>query len=755
MTSKNIFLTALTAILLLAGLPGSAQAATYYVRTDGGTGTQCAGTTDAPYSGSGINQACAFEHPFWALSVANAPNRMVGGDTLIIGPGQYMIGFGAPNTPSCSEFYPWDCHMRAVPSGTVSNPTRILGKGWDSGCSSKPQLWGTERTASLLDLIGSSNVEIQCLDITDHSSCMDSGPDAATKCNRDTYPYGPWALVGIVASDSDNVLLKNLNIHGLRTGIFAGRITDWTIENTDIIANSFVGWDGDTGVNTSSNSGTIRFKNSRIMWSGCGETYPGLVPHHCYSQDQGGYGDALGTNKTGGDWVFDHVDISYNVSDGIDLLYHDGNGSITISHSRFEGNAGNQVKVAASTIIDNSKLIGSCAFFQGKSFTSTTDVGFNSVAFNNCRAGGNTLAVAFHAGMQVAIYNSTITSNGDVIVQSGGSSCVVSDKILSMNNIYIGGPEYNNGGADIADLYYASGATGNGDGTCGSVPFVTANDIIWGTKFNSSECSGNSSLCVDPLVTGTLTYTGADQDVSLTSSSPAINRGVVVDGVTTTDFNNFERGSFWDIGALEYGSVPTTAGSSSEPEVTETNVDPPPAPPATPPSGSSGGSSSSSSSGGSSSSGSSGSSSGSSGSSSGSSSSDSGSSSDSSTSSGSSTASSSSGSSSGGSGGSTGSSSGSSGTTTAAGGSFADAFTPSMDNEESTTEEAGKKVPNRSFKSRRSAPATGGPVTSLVSAVIINSTAKLMVAGANQPAIRGMRKGKSSGWWTKNTVRVK
>jgi hypothetical protein len=539
----------------LVSIAHSAEAATYYVRTDGGSSAQCNGTADAPYPGSGTNLACAFNHPYWVLSVAGSPNKMVGGDTLIIGPGQYQMGLGAPNTPSCSQYYPWDCFMRAVPSGTATAPTRILGKGWDTGCASRPQLWGTERSSSVMSLQGSSNVEVQCVEITDHSSCMDSGPDLATRCNRTSYPFGPWALIGLVASDSNNVIIKNVNIHGLRSGILAGRLSNWTLENVDIIANSFVGWDGDIGASTSSNSGNIIFKKSRIMWSGCGETYPGLAPHHCYSQDQGGYGDALGTNMTGGNWVFDHVDVTHNVSDGLDLLYHNGNGSITITHSRFEGNAGNQVKVAANTIIENSKLIGNCAYFNGTPFTATTDVSFNPRAFNNCRAAGSTLAAAYNQSMQVQIYNSTITSNGDVMMLSSGSNCNGTEKMISKNNIYIGGVEFNDG-SDLSDLYYSSGATGNSDGACGAVPFQTANDVIWGTKYNSVECNGNTSRCVDPKVVGPITFGGDDINVNLQSVSPAIAGAAVISSVSSADFNNYERGAQWDIGALEFGSVP-------------------------------------------------------------------------------------------------------------------------------------------------------------------------------------------------------
>src|SRR5204863_9224175 len=123
---------------------------------------------------------------------------------------------------------------------TITRPKSILGKWWEMGCASRPQFWGNVRPASILSLQGSSNVQIQCLEVTDHSGCIVFGPDAATKCNRDVYPYGPCAENGVVASDSQNVLFKNVNIHGLRRGILGGRLTNWTLENTDIIANSFV-----------------------------------------------------------------------------------------------------------------------------------------------------------------------------------------------------------------------------------------------------------------------------------------------------------------------------------------------------------------------------------------------------------------------------------------------------------------------------------------------------------------------------------
>ena len=185
----------MTGLCLLIISP--AYSATYYVRLDGGTATQCTGLADAPYPGSGSNQSCAFSHPFWAHAPQNHPTKLQGGDILIIdgsNNAEYMLGFGAPNATgsnTCHPSWPYDCFMRPIPSGPDAvHPTRILGKGWDTGCKNQPQLWGTERSDRIINLIGSDNVELQCLEITDHSDCQEFGPNP---CNRTTKPYGPWA----------------------------------------------------------------------------------------------------------------------------------------------------------------------------------------------------------------------------------------------------------------------------------------------------------------------------------------------------------------------------------------------------------------------------------------------------------------------------------------------------------------------------------------------------------------------------------
>src|SRR3990167_3009185 len=367
---------------------------------------------------------CEFvSHPLLATGYnyepgKSKPGKLVLGDTLIIN-GDFKLGYD-PIFPGCSKFYPDQCYMKALPSGV-----KVLGKGWDSGCQDPPQLWATEKANTVLNLKGSDNVEIQCLEITDHSDCQEHGPKP---CNRTTYPFGNWGTNGLIASDSENVFMKNVTIHGMAyRGAHLGRIKDWYLENVQILNNSFVGWDGDIGAFNSSNSGTITFKNSKIKGSGCGETYPGLKPFNCRSQSQGGYGDGIGTHKTGANWVFINTEISENTSDGLDLLYHDGNGEVTIIDSKFERNAGNQVKINTKANINKTLIDGNCAWFKNNSIAIQNN-------FDHCRAYGNTVHLGFMAGIQSYLKDSQLLNViGDVALLSKGSTCDGTEKLSLIN----------------------------------------------------------------------------------------------------------------------------------------------------------------------------------------------------------------------------------------------------------------------------------------------------------------------------------
>jgi hypothetical protein len=518
---------------------GSAEAATYYVRADGGDASQCTGRSDAAYPGSGTAQACAWKHPFVALPPARAP-RIAGGDTLIVGPGNYMMGIGAPDTGACTASWSYDCHMPPLPSGpSATQPTRILGKGFDSGCAAPPQLWGTERAYTVFNLRGSSNIEIGCFEVTDRHACI-RGHGAGNSCPS----TGTWARAGLIAQDSTNVKLTDLNIHGMADkGIHAGRLRDWTMTRLTLRANGWIGWDGDIGANNSSNSGNIIFRETEIAWNGCAEKYPGNEIFACWGQQTGGYGDGLGTHQTGGHWLFEDSLVHHNTSDGIDLLYMADGGSVTIRRTWAEGNAGNQLKTKGNARIENSVVVGNCAFFEGK---------FNMLKGDNCRAMGNALSIGLFASSTVDLVNNTISSQGDCLVLSGGGG--TGARLNLVNNVLIGEVDWTNT-AERSCVHYADNS---------SAVVTWEKNLVTGVKNNSCPAG---SLCADARI-AKRTYDGFDP--TPVSGSPLIDaaNGGKAPG---NDYHRRSR-SVPDIGAVEFGA----AASGGTP--------PPPAPPpSTPP----------------------------------------------------------------------------------------------------------------------------------------------------------------------------
>ncbi len=445
-----------------AAAEGSAKraaAATFYVRVDGGTAAQCSGRTDAAYPGHGSGQACAWNHPFVALPPAGK-SRLGGGDTLIIGPGSYMMGLGAPDSGNCNSAAAYSCTMASIPSGlSAQQPTRILGQGFNSGCAHAPQLWGTQRAYSVVSLTGSSNVEVGCLDVTDHSSCIENHCGMAgachgevDRCERDTYPYGTWAENGLVASDSHDVYLHDLEIHGLANdGVRAGRLTNWKVDRVRIVGNGFAGWDGDIGNGDksadTSNHGTLRFRHGEIGFNGCGERYPGREIYGCWGQEEGGYGDGLGTGRTSGNWVFEDMYVHHNTQDGLDLLYADGTGSVTLQRVRAEGNAGNQLKVAGTALIEDSNVVGDCAYFSNPHHVGAG----NMQASDACRASGDAIAVALIDGQTTEIRNSSVTGQGGCLITGahGGPTAI----LKLTGNVLTGQPRWDDSGS-LACAHY-------------------------------------------------------------------------------------------------------------------------------------------------------------------------------------------------------------------------------------------------------------------------------------------------------------
>ncbi|MBM3135179.1 MAG: hypothetical protein FJZ89_07835, partial [Chloroflexi bacterium] len=508
---------------------------TWYVRPDGGSPEQCTGLVNAPYPGSGTGQPCAWDHPFRALPPGGTP-RLAGGDTLIIGAGSYRMGYGAPGAGNCASAYPWDCYMPPIPSGPdPAHPTRILGAGWDTGCADPPELWGTERAYMILNLTDASNVEIACLEITDHSDCVEFHAHAlggsALTCKRDNYPYGDWAATGLYAEDSANVYLHDLNIHGLaHGGVWAGRLTDWTLEDVRIAGNGWVGWDGDID-GDDSHSGTMLFRRWTVEWNGCGETYPGEQPTGCWSQTAGGYGDGVGTGATGGHWIIEDSAFLHNTSDGLDLLYvRQAGASIEIRRTIAEGNAGNQIKTSGPTLVENSILVGNCGFFDGQPFTYNVD---------NCRAFGTALVLDLRPGNQDTVINNTLTSEGDCLLTAEcDGTCDGSESVLVRNNIF-------QGQTDFLQPFENTCLTWSGGFP--HDPFDIDYSVINNVKH--APCPGPHDIC--GVAPGLVNPSIDAFDAHLLSDSPAINAGTT-SGAPAYDFDGYPRDASPDIGAYEW-----------------------------------------------------------------------------------------------------------------------------------------------------------------------------------------------------------
>ncbi len=461
----------LAVLWLLLALPVAAST-TYFVRADGGSAQQCTGLADSPYPGSGTGQACAWRHPMIALPPGGSA-RIDGGDTLKIASGDYMMGLGAPGAEACSSSDPGSCFMSKVPDGpSPGQPTRILGEGHDASCTQPPELWGTERSSMVINLEGSSNVEMACLEITDRESCIVAHCNSG-QCDGEVAACGnsgSWAHNGVSARDSSNVLLRDLDIHGLaHNGVRAGRLHDWTLERVSINANGWAGWNGNIG-NNSSNSGTIHFKDSEIGWNGCAERWPSGEIFGCWGQIAGGWGDGLGTGSTGGHWIFDDSHVHHNTSDGIDLLYFNNDGRLTVRRSLVENNAGNQIKASRSATIQNSVVIGNCSYFSDAP---------NMYDFDQCRAMGDAIYVGLGNNAQTDLINNTIIAEGNCAVSGGGGSSA--SRLRFLNNLIIGKTNWND--PNHQSCVYYSGSS---------------EQLVWDSNFvtdvRNGACPGNS-LC--------------------------------------------------------------------------------------------------------------------------------------------------------------------------------------------------------------------------------------------------------------------
>lgn len=481
-------------LLLLLALFGCSSelafATTYYVRPDGGPAPTCNGTANAPASAA---PACAFNNPQWAIPPgfkgdgAKAP-VLQAGDTLQIATGVYQVGYGAPGATACQKNYPYNCVFN--PQNNLPLPANVTITG---DCSAPTTLWAGGGAYNVFNLSGTSGATVKCLELTDHSGCIYGTFTGIPTCvaNGSGQVTATNGQDGIDIRGAANVTLENLDIHGFPYyGIMAGALTGTTtVANVTLRANAWGGWDGDLGGNgtNSTNSGTLNFTGDVIAWNGCTEAYPSDTIVGCRGADQGGYGDGLGTALTGGNWTFKDSKFAYNTSDGLDLLYADGTGSVTVDHVTGAYNASQQVKVSAPATVQNSVIIGQCdsAKLSGAGLTTL------------CRAAGNAVELDFTAANQAITFDhNTVTGDGDCLISSGAGTANgayvadASNSVTISNSVMLGQPSYlprNSGGYTCA--FYSDAA-----------PKVTwRNTLVWHTRNTDFTTPGMTNQ--DPALT--------------------------------------------------------------------------------------------------------------------------------------------------------------------------------------------------------------------------------------------------------------
>lgn len=601
-------------------------ATTWYVRTDGGDTTECTGTTDAAYPGSGTGQACAFEHPSWALgagySSTNHTNGvMQAGDTLII-QGSFKIGYGMPNTSGCSSAYPYACTLMQPPSGSdADHKTKIYGYGYEacepddrSNPTNISELWGTDSVYHVLNI--GSNTDVKCLEITDHSGCMFRAPNnvhgnidndeanGPIVCSENyASSPGEYGRNGIQITDnSANITMDNVIIHGMALrSIQADQLGYFYANKLSMISGVWGNWEDGNSTPSAYYDEHI-LVDPWIKYAGCGERYPEATPHNCGTQDHGVVSDGIGFNTEAGIWKIygtysGGCDISFNKHDGVDFLYSSG-GSINVDKCIFQSNGGAAVKASMNTnYITNSDIISNCAWWKnnplalgapeapGREGTACNldDYCDSNENYDNCAdcfIGGicrpsSQSAIVFIPGTnnKLYLYNNTISGNSNIFVDGTryDGQCGSGNEIFSKNNIFYGGEAYNGGCIFLTDIYYQECSTGD--------PWVIneSNNSCYNLRYNN-ECADETDIIGDPNLVGLIyaTCSNANQadletyknNFYLTSSSTGLidaADNTVSMWNTSTDLNSYDRGASWDIGALEYGSVPTNPPEEPEP----------------------------------------------------------------------------------------------------------------------------------------------------------------------------------------------
>lgn len=528
---------------------------TWFIRADGGDRKECTGQSDAAYRGKGSKQPCAFKNPYYLFTTGEYNNKswvVEGGDTIIVRGGPYRMGYKGPDNKdfwgSCPGD-PYGCIMPPIPSGTPGHPTRLLGENYQS-CNKKTQLFGGYALGAIINLGNSKNVDVECLELTDHSQCTRAGAGypASEACHNDS-PLSDYAAVGIATNaGTANVVLKNLDIHGLTSrGIIGAIGGEITADHVRIAFNAGAGWDFDDGAGTKSTpDAVVHASYLTVEWNGCNEEYPithAVPAFSCFDQDHGGYGDGIGTPDTPLNFTCDHCTFRYNTQDGFDLLHVSGS-IIAITNSSSYGNMGQQWKMGAMhrVLFENNWTVNNCRRMSA-AMPGAPDR-YHQYLSLFCRADGDGINFAVTDGGTYIVQNNSFAGYGATSYDIACSGGCKTARLIFRNNLNIGYKDPATG--KLPGVFYMQDVPGN---------IFTRDHNIY---YNMRSCpSGSAEHCVNPKIANMPAWDGEGSldkiDFHLTSGSPARGAGGSVPELTK-DFDGVVRPntSTPDIGAFQY-----------------------------------------------------------------------------------------------------------------------------------------------------------------------------------------------------------
>ena len=601
-------------IIIFVGLffiSSQAWATTWYVRVNGGNTSQCTGTTNADYPGSGTGQACAFSNPMYVGgagcgntggNTCDVSAKWGNGDTIDIdgdngsAQAQYPIGYDSTgvvtptNGSNCSAGGSENCTMSNLPDGATIQTT--------PGSVHQAQLWGREHIAQIINDNYNASIgnTINNLEITQHSSCVYQGSDPNHSTGgfpnvcANSSPYGPWALAGMSLTGT-NITIENNWIHGIaQWGVTTGSLSGLTESGNTISGNGGGGFgigQNDSG-STINFNGATKVSNETIVFNGCGEVYPmhssdpfDTLNYHNCSDDTSGHiladgwaCEASSCDLNSSDTVtLTNVNVSYNTKGGIDNLHMNATGTLYAYRVRAEGNESQQMKINyASAYVENSQLINDCNYFQGQPFETIYDFAGNLLPnasagsnWDFCRAGGNTIRIAVQGSGVYNVSNSTLYSNGGNQVELPGDvTCTSSERVNLNNNLFINAPDHTYNGGTNTEMW----ENDTGIGSCN--PIVENYNLDYEDS-NPSLCAGSHDICNNPsnaAVTGsfalnangntTYNLTGLATQMYPSPSGAlvgAANSSLVLTG-SNNDYNNVSRGVLgsWTIGSYQVNS---------------------------------------------------------------------------------------------------------------------------------------------------------------------------------------------------------